>query len=388
MYPTLYHFFYDVFGVELNFLKAINSFGFFVAVGFVVGIYLMSREMRRKDSLGLFPVEKRKIIIGKPASVTDLAINGLIGFVLGFKLIHAFFNSEVFSDFPGFLFSKEGNIFAGIVFAGIMIYWKYYEAKKQQLDKPIEKEIDYRAHEHTGTILILAVLWGIVGAKLFAYLEKPVPLSEFFEDPFRGLTMYGGLICATIAITFYLRKHKLPIFHVYDSAAPALIMSYGVGRIGCQVSGDGDWGIKNTAPKPDWMGFLPDWMWSYTYPNNVNGDGGATNKIIEGCVYDPKYCYELDVPVFPTPFYETVMCILIFALLWFLRKKIMAPGALFSLFLLGNGIERLLIEQIRVNEPYDGISLNQAEIISICLIIIGAAGFFLLSKRYKKQLHT
>jgi len=386
MYPSLYHFFYDVFGVELNFLKAINSFGFFVAVAFVIGIYLMSREMRRKETLGLFLPEKRKIIVGKPASATELALNGLLGFVFGYKLLYAFLHSEVFSDFPGFLFSKEGNIVGGIVFAAILAYWKYYEAKKQQLDKPVEKEIDFHAHEHTGTILILAVIWGIVGAKLFAFLENVnQPIGEFLADPFRGLTMYGGLICATIAITFYLKRKKLPVLHVYDAAAPALIMAYGVGRIGCQVSGDGDWGIENTAPKPDWMSFLPDWMWSYTYPNNVNGDG---DKIIEGCVYDPKYCHELDVPVFPTPFYETVMCLMIFAVLWYFRKKIMAPGALFALFLFFNGIERLLIEQIRVNKPYEGISLNQAEIISICLIVIGAAGFFLLLNTYKKRLST
>lgn len=105
---------------------------------------------------------------------------------------------------------------------------------------------------------------------------------------------------------------------------------------------------------------------------------------LANCPYD-KYCNVLAEPVFPTPLYETLMCLLIFAALWYLRKKIMAPGALFSLFLLGNGIERLLIEQIRVNEAYEGISLNQAEIISIALIVIGAAGFFILLNKHKTK---
>lgn len=381
MYPSLYHFFYDVFGVEITFLKAVNSFGFFVAIAFVTGVYLLGRELRRKESLGIFVPSKRKIVMGKPATPVELAANGLLGFLLGFKLLYAFFNSEVFNNFPGFLFSGEGNWLGGIIGAAGMAFWKYYEVKKQQLEKPVEKEVDFHAHEHTGPILILAVIWGIIGAKLFAYMEDfGQPIGEFLADPFRGLTMYGGLICATIAIAIYLWRKKMSIPDVFDAAAPALIMAYGVGRIGCQVSGDGDWGIVNTAPKPGWMSFLPDWMWSYNYPNNVNEEGIP----LANCPYD-KYCNVLAEPVFPTPLYETLMCLLIFAALWYLRKKIMAPGALFSLFLLGNGIERLLIEQIRVNEAYEGISLNQAEIISIALIVIGAAGFFILLNKHKTK---
>ncbi|HAP00803.1 MAG TPA: diacylglyceryl transferase, partial [Bacteroidetes bacterium] len=165
-----------------------------------------------------------------------------------------------------------------------------------------------------------------------------------------------------------------------DVMAPVLIAGYGVGRIGCQVAGDGDWGIENTAPKPALLSFLPDWMWSYTYPHNVNSEGIP----IADCV--GKHCNQLAIPVFPTPFYETVMCLFIFALLWFLRKRISIPGLLFSIYLILNGMERFLIEQIRVNDRYHflGLSPTQAEIIALLLVITGIAGCIWTIKRSRK----
>ncbi|MFX9050398.1 prolipoprotein diacylglyceryl transferase family protein, partial [Acinetobacter baumannii] len=72
--------------------------------------------------------------------------------------------------------------------------------------------------------------------------------NDFIKDPidalisFSGLTFYGGLICAALAIYFYAKKHNIPFIHLADAAAPALMLAYGIGRIGCQVAGDGDWG--------------------------------------------------------------------------------------------------------------------------------------------------
>ena len=94
-----------------------------------------------------------------------------------------------------------------------------------------------------------------------------------------------------------------------DVAAPGLMLSYGIGRIGCHLSGDGDWGIENVLSKPNWFIF-PDWMWAYTYPHNVIGEGVH----IEGCV--GKHCSELIPPVFPTPFYEAVACFILFFVLF------------------------------------------------------------------------
>ncbi|MCB0764354.1 MAG: prolipoprotein diacylglyceryl transferase, partial [Flavobacteriales bacterium] len=128
----------------------------------------------------------------------------------------------------------------------------------------------------------------------------------------------------------------------------------------------GDWGIVNTAPPPGW---LPSWTWSYTYPNNVNRVGVPYTG--EPC-FD-GYCTVLPEPVFPTPIYETLMCVGLFFVLWALRKRIDTGGIIFFAFLLFNGIERFLIEKIRVNVPFAG-SWTQAEVIALVLIIVGIAG--------------
>ncbi|MDH3649290.1 MAG: prolipoprotein diacylglyceryl transferase, partial [Saprospiraceae bacterium] len=200
---------------------------------------------------------------------------------------------------------------------------------------------------------------------------------QFFSGS--GLAIYGGLIVAFIYIYWYVNKKGIKPIHVMDSVAPALIMGYAVGRIGCQLSGDGDWGIVNTLVQPGWW-FLPDWMWAYDYPHNVLEKG----QMIEGCSWN--YCRRLIDPVFPTPFYETVLSLVIFAILWLLRKRIRIPGVLFFIYLIFNGLERFWIEKIRVNDkiPMFGMELTQAEIISFLLFFVGIAGCIILSVRHMK----
>jgi len=425
MYPTLYHFFYDWFGVKWVFLRAINSFGFFVAIAFLVGAALFARELRRKYREGLIPAKKITVTIGKPVTVFELTLNGLLGFLVGYKIIYAIMHTEVFRDFPHYLTSSVGNIWGGLLLGGALAYWKFYEKKKEQLPEPKMIEKDYLPEERVGTLLLLAAVFGYIGAKLFAYLENPGDFIEFISEPFNGLTMYGGLICALLAGYVYFRKHKLPTMHFLDALAPALILAYGIGRIGCQVSGDGDWGIYNSAYavdqsgnivaaapgqfeqtlethrsyflgehkslqevphsdfKPGALSFLPVWFFAYDYPNNVNADGVP----MEDCIYGDKFCNHLPQPVYPTPLYESLMCGLIFGILWFLRKRIKAMGVMFFTYLAFNGVERFLIEQIRVNEKYHllGISITQAEIIALSFILIGLAGIFYFYQRHKKQ---
>src|SRR5690606_36665424 len=100
--------------------------------------------------------------------------------------------------------------------------------------------------------------------------------------------------------------------------------------------------------------------------------GYVGEPITDGTCFE-GYCTHLVPGVFPTPLYETIMCLLLFAALWWLRKRISLPGVLFSVYLIMNGVERFLIEKIRVNEPFLG-SWTQAEVISISLIILGTAG--------------
>jgi phosphatidylglycerol:prolipoprotein diacylglycerol transferase len=304
------------------------------------------------------------------------------------------------------------------VFAGV----KWWEKNKQKLPKPELRKIRFWPHDRVGELTIIALIFGLLGAKLFDIFEN---WSDFLKNPSSfifspaGLTFYGGLICAALAIWFYAKKHKIGFWHLNDAAAPALMLAYGVGRIGCQVSGDGDWGIYNSAyavnnvgkvipgdinsfneslhahsqfftsqfgsigavpyityPKPSFLHFLPDWVVAYNFPHNVNDTGIP----LEGCV--GKYCNQLPVPVFPTSLYETIICLILFLILWSLRKKLKIPGTLFATYLMLNGIERFFIEKIRVNTRMNFLGLHptQAELISALLFISGLAIFIVLRR--------
>ncbi|MBK8832882.1 MAG: prolipoprotein diacylglyceryl transferase [Saprospiraceae bacterium] len=117
-------------------------------------------------------------------------------------------------------------------------------------------------HHRIGDITILAAISGIIGARLFSIIESEENIKAFIKDPLdqllsgSGLAIYGGLILAFITVYWYIYRKGMKPIHVMDAVAPALIMGYGVGRLGCQFSGDGDWGIVNTAPAPGWW-FLP-----------------------------------------------------------------------------------------------------------------------------------
>jgi phosphatidylglycerol---prolipoprotein diacylglyceryl transferase len=220
--------------------------------------------------------------------------------------------------------------------------------------------------ELIGTLTVLAVVLGVAGSKVFHILEN---LDQFALDPVGmlfstgGLTFYGGLIVAGVGIAWYVHRRGLPVGAVADATAPGLMLGYGIGRIGCHLAGDGDWGIAaDMSLKPEW---LPMWLWAETYPNNILG---------------------VNIPepgVYPTPIYEFVMAGLLFAVLWGLRKHPFINGWLFSLYLVFNGAERFLIEQIRVNveTTFLGITVTQAEVISVVLIIAGLVGLVLTRAR-------
>ena len=380
MYPNLYYAFRDLFNVEWQPLRFINSFGFFVAIAFILAAVILSAELRRKSKQGLLQPTEVQVMVGKPASFIDLLLNFLLGFVLGYKILALFIMDKSVTDDPqAFIFSDRGSWPAGIILGLLFAGLKWWEKKKQVLEKPELRKIRIWPQDRVGELTILALVFGLVGAKLFDAFEN---WDAFIEDPStifsaEGLTFYGGLICAALAIWWYARKHKIGFWHLNDAAAPALMLAYSVGRIGCQVAGDGDWGIVNTKPNP--YSWLPDWMWSYTYPNNV-AMMDRDNQI-PGCV--DKYCYELAQPHYPTPFYETVIAFILFVILWSLRKRLKVPGTLFALYLMLNGVERFFIEKIRVNSKIDlfGFQFTQAELISTLLFISGLVLWFYLRKK-------
>lgn len=212
---------------------------------------------------------------------------------------------------------------------------------------------------------LTVLLAGIVGARIFHILEH---LDQFQADPWgmvfsrSGLSVMGGLIFGAIAGVVVVRRAGLPVRPLLDAAAPSLMLGYGLGRVGCQVSGDGDWGhVANMALKPDW---LPTWLWAQTYDNNIYGE-----------VIPPP-------GVYPTPIYETAMALVLFAVLWRLRGHRFGKGWLFAVYLVLAGAERLLIEQIRVNPVVDflGVHATQAQIISGLFLLAGVIGMVALSR--------
>lgn len=385
MYPSLGDLVKDLFGVNISFLYIFQMFGLMMAISFLAAAWLLSKELKRKEKQKLFSPVVRKYLVGAPASAFELIVNGLIGFILGFKVVGIFLGLESFIYNPQhFIFSWQGNWLGGVAVAAVFVYLRYAEKQKKKLPEPKWETVTLYPHQLVGDITIYAAIAGLIGAKIFDNLEH---IDTFLQDPvgsllsFSGLTFYGGLIVGTIAVIIYCRRNNFSVIHFSDAAAPSLILAYAIGRIGCQVAGDGDWGIENTSPKPAWLRFMPDWFWSYTYPHNVNGEGVP----IPGCV--GRHCMELPVPVYPTPVYETLMCLLIFFFLWSIRKRLKVPGMLLSVYLVLNGIERFLIEQIRVNARYHffGISPTQAEIIALAMIVTGIGLAVYFSRRNKSQ---
>jgi phosphatidylglycerol---prolipoprotein diacylglyceryl transferase len=384
MYPNLYYAFKDLFGVEWNFLWYVNSFGFFVALAFIISAMVLANELRRKSKQGLFQPTEMQVTVGQPASTIDLGLNFLLGFLLGYKILALFIMDRSATQDPQeFIFSPLGNWPAGIGLGLFFAGMKWWEKNKQKLDKPEKRTVRIWPHDRVGEITIIALIFGLLGAKLFDIFEN---WSGFLKEPSayifsaKGLTFYGGLICAALAIWWYARKHKIGFLHLNDALAPTMMLAYSLGRIGCQVSGDGDWGIPNTSPKP--FSWLPDWMWSYRYPHNVNEVG----EKIPGCV-DAKFCDQLPVGVFPTPFYEIVACFILFLLLLSLRNKLKVPGTMFALYLMLNGLERFFIEKIRVNNTitFLGLKVTQAEVISSLLFLSGLAIWLFLWNRAKAK---
>lgn len=291
--------------------------------------------------------------------------------------------SDFFSDYLGFSLPFPINSFGFMVAIGAMVaawllqkeFDRMHSAGQipgvripdpEQKGKGRQKMVTVSPSFIVGTITMVAIGMGFLGARLFHILEN---LDTFARSPGAmifttgGFTFYGGLILGGISVVWYVRSKGLSMGSVADAVSPGLILAYGIGRIGCHLSGDGDWGVvSDLAAKPDW---LPTWLWAETYPNNILGIDLSMS------------------PVYPTPLYEFAAALVIFGILWSFRRHAHTTGWLFWVYLVFNGAERYFIEQIRVNNKMDllGVSITQAELIALVLILIGVIGVI---KTWKK----
>jgi phosphatidylglycerol:prolipoprotein diacylglycerol transferase len=232
-------------------------------------------------------------------------------------------------------------------------------------------------------ITFISLIGGLIGAKLLYVIEEwPVisamPFNKIFSTDVlfspQGLTWYGGFILATVLIYIYVRYKKIPFLRVCDAAAPALAIGYGIARIGCHLSGDGDYGI----PVSMFASWVP-WGTNYSkgiVPPSVAFRGTSIAEKFGGVVPDNTLCH-------PTPVYEFILGLIIFFILWRYRKIFKLDGHLFFLYLILSGIARFMIEFIRIN-PRILFGLSEAQLISI-LFIMGGFYFFFKPPFEKKQ---
>lgn len=406
MYPDLSYLFHDLFGSDPdNWTSIFKTFGLMLALALVAAGWVLRSELMRLETEGKIQAQPAKVKLNTPINWKDIVINTLLALFFGAKL------GYLLSDFPSFqqdpagaIFSMKGNWILGILAAVIAGGYAYYQ-RSQIKGPPVVKDVMIHPHEKTSDIVILAGVSGVIGAKLFSVFEN---LDAFFQDPAgvlfsgAGLNVFGGVILAAIVVIWYIRKLKIDPLYVMDIGGMGILVGYAVGRLGCQLSGDGDWGIVAVA-QPEWW-FLPDFLWSYDFPNNVAQSSG----LIEGCdqsaydtAYAPgiseeqrcqtacgvRYCHQLNEGVYPTSIYEIAMWMAGFGILWLLRKRIQIAGVLFFLYMIYNGIGRYLIEEIRVNEQYNkfGFDGSQAQFISILFVVIGVVGTLYLVIRHRKS---
>lgn len=386
MYPDLSYIMHALIGTaQGNAFSVVKTFGLFLALVFIVSGFLFNKDLKRKEREGLLEGKEEEELIGAPAPLSTLIVNGLIGFVLGAKIPYIMANFDEFKiDGASVLFSSKGNFLTGILGALALAGFTYYDYNKRKLDKPVLKKKLVMPHERSLDLVIMAAVSGIIGSKIFAIIDD---FDQFLLDPFgtffsgSGMAIYGGLIGAFVFLFFYCRRIGLKTIHLMDAAAPVLLLGYAIGRLGCHFSGDGDWGIvSDFAARPSLFAMLPDWFWGFDYPNNVNNDGVP----IEGCT--GHYCHKLPAPVYPTSVYEAIYGVTAFLIFWAMRTKIKIAGLLFFMYLVLNGIERYFIEIIRVNDRGDyflGISMTQAQGIAVLFVLAGISGMLVLWWRHR-----
>ncbi len=230
----------------------------------------------------------------------------------------------------------------GVMFAlGFLACGGLVARRLRELGKPVDW-----AYE----IVFAALLGGVVGARGYYLIQNYSQVKhDLFGSIFSGsgLVWYGGAIGGAIGVVAWMRWRNVLELRMFDMCATALALGYAIGRIGCQVSGDGDYGIRSSLP------------WAMGYPH--------------GTLPTPP-----GVTVQPTPIYETVAMCLIAYLLWQLRDRV-RPGVVFASYLVLSGLERFLVEFIRRNnEVLAGLTSPQLE--SIALLTAGLVWLALMAR--------
>jgi prolipoprotein diacylglyceryl transferase len=235
----------------------------------------------------------------------------------------------------------------------------------------LEKIPGYSGQRDEGFLIIgIAGIAGLIGARLYHVLESP---KEFFADPWPqlwsrfGFAWFGGFLGGFLALMVVARRLKIPVLDFLDLCSPAACVGYAIGRIGCLLSGDGDYG------KPTSL----HWPWGMAFPQGVV-------PTTETCT---QWGWPADCRVYPTPIFEFFIWLGIAGFLWHMGTKALrgpkAKGEIFANYLLLTGVARFLIEFIRIN-PRSFFGLSNAQAASLASILAGAV----LLWRLKSQFHA
>jgi len=203
-------------------------------------------------------------------------------------------------------------------------------------------------------LLLATALGGIGGSRVWAILNEweafvAAPLTTITAGA--GFVWYGGLIGGALAATFVFWRRGIPWLRGADCVAPGLLIGQAIGRIGCHLAGDGDWGAVTSV------------AWGVAYTEAITGWPHAPG-----------------VAVHPTPLYEAAAYALAFAFMWTVRRRLPEDGSLFALYLVTGPAARFAIEFYRIN-PVVLFGLTQAQIFSVLLVCVGAG--LLLAARYR-----
>jgi len=199
-------------------------------------------------------------------------------------------------------------------------------------------------------MVAIALVAGIVGAKLWHVLDSP---NEFRAEGWRvlwdtaGFAWYGGMTFGILALVLQGLRAKIGAIRTLDLCAPAAAIGYGIGRIGCFLSGDGCYGIE----------IKPLHLFGFTFHP-------------WGMAFPPPAIEPVFVPVYPTPLYELAMGLLIGWFLWWRLGKPHAVGAILGQYLMLSGIARFLVEFIRRNPPVLW-GLSNAQLASAGAVLVG-----------------
>ena len=224
--------------------------------------------------------------------------------------------------------------------------------------------------EYSSSIVIAAAVAGLIGSRVYAILDD---LPTYLADPKSmifsgsGFVFYGGMIGGLLGAYLVSRWYRIGFGATTDMCAPALAIGQAIGRIGCQLSGDGDWGLPSTVP------------WAMSYPKAIVGwNSDTVLKLDEH--YHLVSGYFPGVRVHPAPIYETILYVGVFTILWSMRKTSHPAGRIMYWYLLLGGAARFIVEFWRIN-PRVFYMLSEAQLIAIGMMVIGGVALILTREK-------